>query len=311
MKKNPVHCPLLRRCLALAALALYCSPEQGGPAPLPGAARIVSLSPSISRQIADLGRRELLVGVTSYDDFRRSGVDVVGTLVQPNLEAIIRLRPDIVLVSSEDGPVQNIDRLEEAGVRVFRFGRNRNFRDICDNYLRLAAMLGREAEARKQIARYSGMLDKAGGRRSAGSRGKPAVAFFLSHRPLIAASDGSFIAQVIRDAGGACVYSGTRGAYPPVSLESLVEHDPDVIVYMAGDNEGDDFFRRLTRDFGSLRVVRKRNFHIIDPDTIPYYTPADYVKSVALMAEILDTIHLTSPPRSPSPTGRGGDDTSN
>jgi len=297
MKKNPIHCLLLCRCLALtAALSLYCSPEKEGMPSLPAAARIVSLSPSISRQIDDLGRRELLAGVTSYDDFRRSGIEIVGTLVQPNLEAIIRLRPDIVLLSSEDGPVQNIDRLKEAGVRVYRFGRNGNFRDICDNYQRLAAMVGREPEARMKIARYAEMLDRAVTRRRYGPRGKPAVAFFLSHRPLIAASEGSFIAQIIRDAGGVCVYSGTRGVYPPVSLESLVEYDPDVIIYMAGDNQGSDFFMRLSRDFRSLRVVKKRNFYIIDPDTIPYYTPADYVKSVETVSRILEKATYTAPP---------------
>ncbi|HQJ69976.1 MAG TPA: ABC transporter substrate-binding protein [Spirochaetota bacterium] len=308
MKKNPIQYLLLCCSLALpAAFSLYCSPEKEGTAPLPAAPRIVSLSPSISRQIDDLGRREVLAGVTSYDDFSRTGIEIVGTLVQPNLEAIIRLGPDIVLLSSEDGPVQNIDRLNDAGVRVYRFGRNRNFSDICHNYLRLAAMLGKEPEARKNIARYSGMLDRYGTRRRSAKRGRPAaVAFFLSHRPLIAASEGSFIAQVIRDAGGVCVYSGTRGSYPPVSLESLVEYDPDVIIYMAGDDEGNDFFSRLSRDFRSLRVVKNGTFYIIDPDTIPYYTPADYVKSVERVAEILDTSHVTPPPRFPSPTKRGG-----
>jgi iron complex transport system substrate-binding protein len=264
-------------------------------------ARIISLSPSISRQIVDLGRRQLLAGVTSYDDFRNGGIEIVGTLVQPNLEAIIRLRPDIVFLSSEDGPVQSVDRLEDAGVPMYRFGRNRSFRDICDNYLRLAGMIGREPEAREKIARYSDLLKRARERRVSGNlSGLLSVAFFLSHRPLITASEGSFIARIIRDAGGLCVYSGTRGAYPLVSLESLVDNDPAVIVSMAGDDEAGAFYRRLSRDFRSLKVVKYRTFYLIEPDTIPYYSPADYVESVARMAEILDrasaTIHTMTAP---------------
>ncbi len=290
MKQNLIHYPFLLCCVTLPlAFSFFCSPEKGQPAPQTPIARIISLSPSISRQIADLGRRELLAGVTSYDDFRDTGVEIVGTLVQPNLEAIIRLKPDIVLFSSEDGPVQSIDRLEDAGVRMYRFSRNRNFHDICDNYLRLAAMLGREPEAREKIARYSDLLRRTGEGRTSGTRRiPPTVAFFLSHRPLIAASEESFIAQVIRDAGGICVYSGTHGVYPLVSLESLVETDPAVIISMAGDDEAGAFYRRLSLDFRTLKAMKNRSFYVIDPDTIPYYTPADYVKSVARLAEILD-----------------------
>ncbi len=294
MKQNLLYCQLLHCCLALPVVfSLLCSPEKEQPVPLQQPARIISLSPSISRQIADLGRRDLLVGVTSFDDFRDGGIEIVGTLVQPNLETIIQLKPDMVFLSSEDGPVQNIDRLIDAGVRICRFGRNRNFHNICDNYLRLAGMLGREQEARNNIVRYSDILYRIRERRFAENRGKPAtVAFFLSHRPLIAVSEGSFIAQVIRDAGGVCVYSGTRAAYPLVSLESLIESDPAVIMYMAGDNEAGEFSRRLSRDFGDLKALKNRRFYVIDSDTIPFYTPADYVKSVVRVAEILDKAEM-------------------
>ena len=163
---------LLCLCLTVAlSFSLFCSPPGRQPSPVSIPARIISLSPSLSRQIADLGRKELLVGVTSFDDYRDDGIELVGTLVQPNLEAIIRLRPDIVFLSGEDGPVQNIDRLENAGVRIHRFGRNRNFRDICDNYLLLAVMLDREREARNNIARYSELLGRVKKRQLPGDGG--------------------------------------------------------------------------------------------------------------------------------------------
>ncbi len=287
MKYYLIHC--LRLCPALPlVLLLFCSPGREQPVPGASIGRIVSLSPSISRQIDDLGRAGLLAGVTSYDDFRDRGVAIVGTLVQPDFETILLLRPDIVLYSSEDGPVQNIERLGEAGIAMYRFNRNRNFSDICGNFLRLGRMLGREPEARKKIELYSNALDRIKTRIPGRERTKPpGVAFFLSHRPLIAASDKSFIAQVIRDAGGACVYSGTGGAYPLVSLESLVISDPDVIISMAGDDEAGAFFRRLSRDFRSLKAARNWTFYVIEPDTIPYYTPADYVKSVGRIYKIL------------------------
>ena len=86
---------------------------------------LVSLSPSITREIVDLSQARVIMGVTSFDDYRASGVEVIGTLIQPNIEKIVALSPDIVLSSWEDGLVQNVDRLVEAGIPVWRFKRNR------------------------------------------------------------------------------------------------------------------------------------------------------------------------------------------
>ena len=276
---------ILSLCAALLAPLFSCLPEKHAPLPAGPIARIVSLSPSISREIVDLGSGNLLVGVTSYDDMRDTGVEVVGTLVQPNLEKILMLKPDIVLYSSEDGLVQNIDRISGAGVAAYRFGRNRNFADICGNYLTLGGMLGRTTEAVRNADRYRGIL---AGMKQAGSvAGRPLVVFLVSCRPLIAASSDSFIGQVIQDAGGRCAYQGGGRPHPPVSIESLIATDPDVIVAMAGGDDTKDFFRLLAREFSGLKSVSRGRMFEITPDTIPYYTPADYVASVARISRIL------------------------
>ena len=113
------------------------------------------------------------------------------------------------------------------------------------------------------------------------------MAFFLSCRPLIAASSDSFIGRIIRDAGGSCAYHTAGLSYPMVSVESLVYADPDVFISMGGDADSSDFFRVLSGDFNSLKAVRNRALFMIAPDTIPYYTPEDYVKSVEKISGIL------------------------
>jgi ABC-type Fe3+-hydroxamate transport system substrate-binding protein len=121
----------------------------------------------------------------------------------------------------------------------------------------------------------------------------PLVAFLISCRPLIIASEDSFIGKVIRDSGGRCPYGGTGIPYPLISIESLVGTDPDVIISMTGGEDTSDFFRRVEVDFKDMKAVRYGNIYTIEPDTIPYYTPADYVKSLEKISVMIQKARNT------------------
>ncbi len=266
-------------------LFLACASPEGA-APVPGRInRIVSLSPSLTRQVVDMGGGELIVGVTSFDGFSRGGCAVVGTLLQPNIERIIVLEPDLVLFSGEDGPVQKLETLKRAGIAFRRFGRNRGFEDICANYLSLGALLGRGRLAGERVAKYRAEL-RGMARRNRERSARPLAAFFLSCRPLIAASAESFIGGIIADSGGVSAYAGAGMPYPLVSLESLAALDPDVIICMTGEDDLREFAGRLS-DFPSMKAVAGGRIHLIDPEIVPYYTPADYVTSVGMVSALL------------------------
>lgn len=259
------------------------------------AERIISLSPSISRQMVDLGAEDFLVGVTSYDDYRGNRREIVGTLIQPNIERIVLLKPDLVLYSAEDGLVQNAERLADVGIASRRFARNKNFDDIADNYLILADVLGREDTARGKIKQYRMIRDHIiGGMRDSISLQRPLAAFLLSCSPLIVASADSFIGQIIWDAGGRCPYGGGGGPHPLISIETLVESDPDLIISMSGGEDTGGFFRRLAADFSELKAVRSGNIFTIKDDSVPYYTPADYVKSLEKIAVMIQKVKAPS-----------------
>ncbi|HOD14299.1 MAG TPA: helical backbone metal receptor [Spirochaetota bacterium] len=272
--------------LPFVFLLSFCSPAREDAARAEKIRRIISLSPSITRQIVDLGSASLLAGVTSYDDYRAPGITMVGTLIQPNLETIIALRPDVVLYSGEDGPVQSVERLRDAGVPLRRFDRNRNFSDICRSYVALGDLLGKGRTARHKAAGYERTLLRAAPERPAAGGPRPRVAFYLSYRPLIAVSSGSFIGRIIADAGGECAYREAGRPYPMVSIESLADADPDVVIVMAGEDPG-PFFRELADGFRDLKAVAAGRVYPIPADSIPYYTPADYVKSVERVAGML------------------------
>jgi len=240
--------------------------------------RIVSLSPSITRQIIDLGCAHMIAGVTSHQP-EVGNAEVVGAYIHPNFEKILILKPDAVLCSDEDGAVQRTAPLP--GIRLIRFGRNSNFESLCDNYLKLAVILNKKDVAEIKLREYSTML--------ALSRRKfakaPVMACFVSVKPLVTAGGLSFIGSIILDSGGRNAYHDAGAPFPIIALESLVARNPDIIISLDAENQ--EYFRKILGGF-TLKAVKNGSVHFIGPDNISYFTPSDYVKSVGIITRIIE-----------------------
>ncbi|HPA71860.1 MAG TPA: helical backbone metal receptor [Spirochaetota bacterium] len=275
---------IMRAALCAGSVGLLAALAAGGgevrrAGAVPGkVSRVVSLSPSITRQVVDLGAEDSLAGVTNYHPAMQKNVPVVSSIVLPNIELIFSLRPDAVLLSGSDVIAAHAPRMEALGLAVRRFGKNEGFDDIIANYRELAALLGKGREAEGKIESYRRELGSI--RKARGAR----CAFFVSHGPIVAAGGKSFIGAVIRDAGGSNVYGGIDIAYPIVSLETIVERDPDVIISMMPGAA--EFFAKAPEEVPGVKALRGRVFSVGD-EHLPYYTPRDYLASVRAVAEIL------------------------
>ena len=247
------------------------------------ARRIVSLSPSLSRMLADLEAAEMLAGVTSFDDFR-DRAQVVGSMVRPNAELILSINPDLVIFSEDDGSVQAVDSLSSAGLRVRRFPKTRSFDDIIANYLTLASIISRDKPAVKKIEGYRARRSAEVARPRSSHR--PRVAFLVSVKPLIAASDESYIGAIIRDAGGECAVRSVAALFPILSLESLVAAHPEIIIVMSEQEADWESCRRILAPFPNLA----RRVRGITPSHVAYYTPSDYIQSVNEIRALIEPL---------------------
>jgi ABC-type hemin transport system substrate-binding protein len=236
--------------------------------------RIVSLSPSLTRQVIDLGAETRLVGVTSWHPPLKRKVPVVGSLVHPSLEKILALEPDLVILSREDGAVQRTGRLKDLGLRVHVFERNDSWSHIAKNYLELARLLGLEGLGRENMDLYRReleSLDKSVNKRAA---------IILSHAPLVTVSSRAFPGDALRRAGGINVFSHLGQRYAPVTLEALLVARPEVLLVTSRPAvrwlKG-----RLEKAGRDIRV------RFIEHDPVSYYAPKEFVESVRIMGEAL------------------------
>lgn len=268
---------------AVIALAILMASAREAPAPPPPPERIhriVSLSPSITRQLVDLGAGGLVAGITGYDTTLGRNVPVVGSLIQPDMEAIIALQPDIILLSEEDNSTQITERINATGIPAHTFSRNANFNAIGNNFIELGRLVGREALAAEKLAAY---------RRRLASIAKPAmrprVALFVSHNPLIAAAGASFVGAIIEAAGGENIFGAFDIPYPIVSAEYLVTLNPDIIISIIP--APDRYFIETLRKFTHITAIRRGAVYHIDPDMIGLYSPDMFLKSTELIRSML------------------------
>jgi ABC-type Fe3+-hydroxamate transport system substrate-binding protein len=257
--------------------------------------RIVSLSPSITSQIIDLGAEENLAGVTPYCPIKKTGIAIVGTYINPSIEMIISLTPDIVFMSEEDRDIQRDNFFKKFGLKYYKFGRNDNFETICEHYKKLALMIGKKDLAEKKIDSYVNRLNKirtlatyreSGDHHTRLGSNTIKTVFLVSVKPLVTVSDQSYISDIIKHAGGINIFNNLNNPYPILTLESLIIKQPDIVIVM---NHGDELYlsSRL-KNFQNIEFINKKNVFALGNENIPYYTPKDYVISVEKIYEILN-----------------------
>ena len=196
--------------------------------------RIVSTAPSFTETLFAVGAGPQVVGVSTYCHFP-AAVDAlprVGSYLQPNIEAIARLRPDLVLVHS-DLPAA-VAQLNGLGIKTLAL-RNTSLEDTLQSIRTIGEAAGRAgagAELEKSIRAKLSALEQRSARKPART-----LLFVVGRTParldgMIAVGRGSYLNELIRIAGGRNVLSDSPVTYPKISLEAVLRLAPDVIVDM-------------------------------------------------------------------------------
>ncbi len=244
---------LSRRVLVCAAVSLIASCRHSSPPARDAAvARVVSLSPSTTEAVAELGALSLLVGRSRYCDYPPEVLKLpeVGGYVDPNVEAIVALKPDLVAGARGPAGKRIDDVLREHGIDTF-FPPTETVDDVLEMIRGLGKKLDRSAEAEASVARIQARLADVEARTR--SLPHPRVLLLFGVQPIVAAGPKSFGDEIVRRAGATNVV--VRGdAYPALDLEALAALDPDVIVDAAVAEEHGG--QRIGKDAAGWRELR-------------------------------------------------------
>ena len=144
--------------LVMAISIAWFSGCGGTPRPAPDGkdavtfSRIVSLTPSITRSIYQLEEEDRLAGCSSYCVVEeKDSVIVAGSVVGPDIEKIVSLKPDLVILS-EFISENDVKTLEKFGLRIEIFRSPESFDELCSQFIRLGQLIDKEKEAERIAA---------------------------------------------------------------------------------------------------------------------------------------------------------------
>ncbi len=191
--------------------------------------RIVSLVPSVTEIVFALGGEARLVGRTDFCDYPAAALakPSVGGMVNPSLETLVTLKPDLVVATDEGNREETIRQLTRLRIPVYLVHANR-VGETLDLISRVGALTERQAE----VSRVSGeMLRRIEAVKNAVAPfPRRRVLYVLWPDPLIVPGRESMLTELIEIAGGASITATDGEAYPRFSLEAAVARAPEVII---------------------------------------------------------------------------------
>ncbi len=210
---------------AVLSIATFMAPGAYAATPM----RIVSLAPSVTETLFALGAGGEVVGVSQYCDYPPEvrNLPRVGSFLTPNLEAIISLRPTIVIGIGLSSDVRQIRALKSMGYRVLMV-HDSSLKEIEESIAEVGEAIGRANQARELIAKIKSQIE-AVRERVAGVREERAL-MLVGHQPIVAVGRGTFLNELLEIARADNIAAASGEEWPQLSLEYIIAMRPEVIL---------------------------------------------------------------------------------
>lgn len=211
----------------LLVIALLISPW------LAAAERVVSLAPSLSEIMLELGANDLLVGVLDGGERPVALADVpsVGRVGQLEMESLLALQPTLVLLWPDSISRAQHEQLKQFGVPVL-VAQPHSLEQLAAQFALIGERVGRAEQGRQLQKQFTKGLDQL--RRRYHRVPPPTVFYQIWNRPLYTLGGRQIISEAIEVCGGRNVFADLRLPAPQVSIESVLSRNPDVILAGSG-----------------------------------------------------------------------------
>jgi iron complex transport system substrate-binding protein len=251
---------LRKSLLSLLCAVLLSNLLQGIPSAAEGPPkRIISLAPNITEILFAMGLADRIVGVTTVCDFPEEArkKPKVGGMSDPSLEAVVSLRPDMVVMTTDGNPKWFEERLRSLHIATYVF-RARKVSELARGIRDLGLALGTKERAdalAEEIEKGIDRLRARGGNVWRTGR-KSRTLFVVWPEPLIVAGPNTEINDVITLLGAENVAAKATVSYPAYSVEEILRDPPDVIFIGKGHADAKQMSKGLLRKLAVVPAVR-------------------------------------------------------
>jgi iron complex transport system substrate-binding protein len=259
------------RLLSIALLTISQAYSVSGQTP----ARIVSLAPSLTKNIYFLEQQHKLVGCTSYCDTAvADGKEVVASAVKVNIEKVVSLKPDLVITTTMTNP-ETLDMLRKFNIRVETFPTAKSFDEICTQTIRLGQIIGAENNANKLISQCKSKIAALIGTKAKEKSQK--IFIQIGAKPLFTVIPNTFMNDYILLSG--CVNVVTNTKTGTISREAVIASNPDVIFIVTMGIVGNEE-KGVWESYSTLSASKNKKIFIIDSNDACTPTPVTFVRTL-------------------------------
>jgi iron complex transport system substrate-binding protein len=256
----------------------------------PSPTRIVSLVPAVTEMLFALGAGPKVVGVSTYDHFppEVERVTRVGALLDPDIERILSLRPDMVVVYRSQSDV--LAQLGRAKISPFVYA-HAGLADVTSTLRQVGQRIGAAAEADKLAAEIERRIEAV---RTAAKSQRPRTLVVFARdafalRGIFASGGAGFVHDMVTAAGGDNVFADTKREAVQATSELIIARAPDVILELRAEPMDAGTKTKEISTWNALRsvpAVRLRKVHLLD-DARAVIPGPRVAEGIELIAEAL------------------------
>jgi iron complex transport system substrate-binding protein len=232
--------------------------------------RVVCLIPNVVDIVYSLGAAGDVVAISDFTKYPKEALQKpsIGLPLNPSIETIVALHPDLVLGSGDLNAGEFAGHLKPLGIPVFMVDPH-GIEGIYTSILSLGKALNRENEASALVALLRTRVDVVKARVA----GKPKIRVFMAiwYDPVMTIGKHAFIGELIEAAGGISVTDDIAQEWPQVSLETIVSRQPDALLLMRGSKITVKELK-MRPGWEHIRAVQQERVYYAD-DRIQYPSP--------------------------------------
>jgi len=225
--------------------------------------RIVSLAPSVTEILYDLGLGDQIIAVTTFCDYPPEALDKpkIGGYSNPSIESIVAMKPDLVVMIDDGNPIEIQDRLKKLDIKTYVF-RAKRLKELPQGIRDLGIVLGIRDRAFKRAARVENVIHKyeRQARKSPPRYFRKKAIFIIQPEPLIVAGPDTIIDDALKLLGLQNIASDATSPYPKYSIEEVIRQSPDII-FMGQGPMTRKISKGLIRRLGSLEAIKKERVY--------------------------------------------------
>lgn len=246
--------------------------------------KIICLAPSVVDDVYSLGAGSDVIAVSDYTTYPAEAgkKPSIGAPLNPSMEEIITMHPDLVLGTGDMNHLPVIDQLEHYGIPVFMVNPH-GLAGIYKSVVSLGHALNRDPEAASLVHE----LQERERNVAARVHGHPVVRVFMPvwYDPIVTVGRHAFITELIEAAGGNSITSDIGQEWPQVSLEAIIARRPDALLLIRGSKVSLDELAGRP-GWQALSAVRERRAYFVDK-RIELPSPA----AIYAMEELAKQLH--------------------